>query len=78
VGDVKDPKSNGNYSGTTIEDRQREPEAYKANTMRIIRQLLCPKRRRDTKSGFSAIDSGSDIRSRSEAAAMLRRREPIE
>jgi hypothetical protein len=71
VGDTKDPKSNGNYSGTTIEDRQREPEAYKANIIRIIRQPLYPKRRRDTKLRSSAINSESNIRSRSEAAAML-------
>jgi hypothetical protein len=71
VGDTKDPKSNGNYSGTTIEDRQREPEAYKANIIRIIRQPLYPKRRRDTKLGFNTINSRSDIKSRSKAAAIL-------
>jgi hypothetical protein len=78
VGDIKDLKSNGNYNRTTIEDRQREPEAYKANIIRIIRQLLCPGRRGDTKSGFGAIDSRSDIRSGSKAATMLWRREPME
>jgi hypothetical protein len=71
VGNIKDPKSNGNYSGTTIKDGQREPEAYKANIIRIIRQPLCLKRRRDTELGSSAIDGKSDIRSRSEAAAIL-------
>jgi hypothetical protein len=37
VGDIKDSKNNGNYNRATIKDGQREPKAYKANTMRIIR-----------------------------------------
>jgi hypothetical protein len=37
MGDIKDLKSNRNYSRTTIKDRQREPKAYKANIIRIIR-----------------------------------------
>jgi hypothetical protein len=78
MGDIKDLKSNRNYSGITIEDGQQEPKAYKANIIRIIRQLLCPRRRGDTKLGSGAIDGESDIRSRSKAAAILWRQEPIE
>jgi hypothetical protein len=68
---AKDPKNHGNYNGTAIEDGQREPKAYKANTIRIIRHLICPKKRRSTELGSNIIDSGSDIRSGFEAAAGL-------
>jgi hypothetical protein len=54
-----------------MEDRRREPEAYKANTMRIIRHPIYPKKRGSTKLGSNAVDGGSDIRSRSKAAAGL-------
>jgi hypothetical protein len=39
--------------------------------MRIIRHLIYPEKRRSTKLGFNTIDGGSDIRSRSKAAAGL-------
>ena len=71
LGDVKDPENHGNYNRTAIEDGRREPKAYKANTIRIIRHLICPKKRRSTKLGSNAVDGESDIRSRSEAAAGL-------
>ena len=71
LGDVKDPKNHGNYNGIAIEDGRREPKAYKANTIRIIRHLICPKKRRSIKSGSNTVNSGSDIRSRSKAAAGL-------
>ena len=71
LGNMKDPKNHGNYNGTAIEDGWREPEAYKANIMRIIRHLICPEKRRSTKLGSNAINSGSDIRSGSKAAAGL-------
>jgi hypothetical protein len=71
LGDVKDPKNHGNYNRTAIKDGRREPKAYEANIMRIIRHLICPKKRRSIKLGSNTMDSGSDIRSRSEAAARL-------
>ena len=71
LGDVKDPKNHGNYNRTAIEDGRREPKAYKANIMRIIRHLICPEKRRSTELGSNAINSGSDIRSRFKAVAGL-------
>jgi hypothetical protein len=68
---VKDPKNHGNYNRTAIEDRRREPKAYKANIIRIIRHLICSKKRRSTKLGSNAVDNRSDIRSGSKAAARL-------
>jgi hypothetical protein len=54
-----------------IEDRRREPKAYKANIIRIMRHLICPKKRGSTKLGSNAMDGESDIRSGSKAAAGL-------
>ena len=54
-----------------MEDGQREPKAYKANIMRIIRHLIYPKKRGSTKLRFNAVNSRSDIRSGSKAAAGL-------
>jgi hypothetical protein len=71
LGNIKDPKNHGNYNGTAIEDGRREPEAYKANIMRIMRHPICSEKRGSIKLGFNAIDGGSDIRSGSEAAAGL-------
>ena len=71
LGDAKDPKNHGNYNGTAVEDGQRKPEAYEANTMRIMRHSICPGRRGDTESGSDAMGVGSDIRSGSEAATRL-------
>jgi hypothetical protein len=71
LGDVKDLKNHGNYNRTAIKDGQREPKAYKANIIRIIRHLICFEKRRSIKLGSNVIDSGSDIRSRSKAAAGL-------
>jgi hypothetical protein len=71
LGDAKDPKNHRNYNGTAIEDGRREPKAYKANIIRIIRHLICPKKRGSTELGSSAIDGESDIRSGSKVAAGL-------
>jgi hypothetical protein len=71
LGDVKDSENHRNYNGMAIEDGRRELKAYEANTMRIIRHLICPKKRRSTKLGFNTMDGGSDIRSGSKAAAGL-------
>ena len=71
LGDIKDPKNHRNYNRIAIEDGRREPKAYKANIMRIIRYLIYSKKRGSIKLGSNAIDSGSDIRSRSKAAAGL-------
>ena len=71
LGDIKDPKNHGNYNRMAIEDEWREPEAYKANIIRIIRYLICPKKRGSIKLGSNAIDSGSDIRSGFKAVAGL-------
>ena len=54
-----------------MEDGQREPKAYKANIMRIIRHLICPEKCGSTELGSNTIDGESDNRSRSEAAAGL-------
>ena len=71
LGDAKDPENHGNYNGTAIEDGRRELKAYKANIIRIIRHPICFKKRRSIKLGSNTIDSGSDIKSRSKAAAGL-------
>jgi hypothetical protein len=68
---VKDLKNHGNYNRMAIEDGRREPKAYKANIIRIIRYLICPKKHKSTELGFNTMDDGSDIRSRSKAAAGL-------
>jgi hypothetical protein len=71
LGDAKDPKNHGNYNRTAIEDGRREPKAYKANIIRIIRHLIYSKKHRSTELRFNAVNSRSDIRSGSEAAAGL-------
>ena len=71
LSNIKDPKNHGNYNGIAIEDGRREPKAYKANIIRIIRHLICPKKYKSIKLGFDTIDSGSDIRSGFKAAAGL-------
>ena len=71
LGNTKDPENHGNYNKTAIEDGWREPKAYKANTIRIMRHLICPKKRGSTKLGSNAINSGSDIRSGFKATAGL-------
>ena len=71
LGDIKDLKNHGNYNGTAIEDGRREPKAYKANIIRIIRHLICPKKCRSTKLGFNTVNSRSDIKSGFKAAAGL-------
>ena len=68
---MKDPKNHGNYNRIAIKDGRREPKAYKANIIRIIRHLICFKKRGSIKSGFNTIDNGSNIRSGSKAAAGL-------
>ena len=54
-----------------MEDGRREPKAYKANIIRIIRHLIYSKKHRSIKSRSNTIDGGSNIRSRSKAAAGL-------
>jgi hypothetical protein len=54
-----------------MEDEWREPKAYKANIIRIIRHLICLKKRGSTKLGSNTIDSESNIRSKSKVAAGL-------
>ena len=71
LGNIKDSKNHRNYNRTAIEDRRREPKAYKANTIRIIRHLIYFEKHRSTKLGSNTIDGGSNIRSRSEVAARL-------
>ena len=71
LGDAKDPENHGNYNGTAMEDGRREPKAYEANTMRIMRHLICPEKRGSTELGSGAIDGESDIRSGSKVAAGL-------
>ena len=71
LGDAKDPKNHGNYNRTAIEDGRREPKAYKANTIRIIKHLIYSKKYKSIKSGFNTINNRSDIKSRSKAAAGL-------
>jgi hypothetical protein len=68
---MKDLKNHRNYNGMAIKDKWREPKAYKANIMRIIRHLICPKKRGSTKLESNTINGGSDIRSGSKAAAGL-------
>jgi len=71
LGNIKDPKNHGNYNRMAMEDRRREPKAYKANIMRIIRYLIYSKKRGSTKLRSNTINGGSDIRSGSKAAAGL-------
>jgi hypothetical protein len=71
LGNIKDPKNHGNYNRMAIEDRWLEPKAYKSNIIRIMRYLICPKKRRSTKLRSNTIDNRSDIRSKSEAVAGL-------
>jgi len=71
LGDIKDLKNHGNYNGTAIEDGRREPKAYKANIIRIIRHLICSKKRGSIKLESNTVDGESDIRSGSKAAAGL-------
>ena len=71
LSNVKDLKNHGNYNKTAIEDGRREPKAYKANTIRIIRHLIYSKKYKSIKSGFNTINNRSDIKSRFKAAAGL-------
>jgi hypothetical protein len=71
LGNIKDLKNHGNYNRMAIEDGWREPKAYKANIIRIIRHLICPKKRGSTKLGSNTMDNRSNIRSRFKAAAGL-------
>ena len=68
---MKDPKNHGNYNRIAIKDGRREPKAYKANIIRIIRHLIYSKKRGSTKSESNTINGESDIRSGSKAAAGL-------
>jgi hypothetical protein len=63
LGNIKDSKNHGNYNRTAIKDGQQEPKAYKANIIRIIRHLICSKKRGSTKLESNTVDSGSDIKS---------------
>ena len=77
LGNIRDPKNHRNYNRMAIEDGWREPKAYKANIIRIIRHLIYPKKYKSTKLGSNTINNKSNIRSRSKAAAGLQRQEPI-
>ena len=48
-----------------MEDGQQEPKAYKANIIRIIRHLICPKKYKSIKLRFNIIDNRSNIKSKS-------------
>jgi hypothetical protein len=71
LGYIKDPKNHKNYNRIAIKDKRREPKAYKANTIRIIRHLIYPKKRKSTKLGSNIIDSKSNIKSGFKAVARL-------
>jgi hypothetical protein len=71
LGNIKDPKNHRNYNRMAIKDGRREPKAYKANIIRIIRHLIYSKKRKSTKLESNAINSESDIRSGFKAAAGL-------
>ena len=71
LGNIKDLKNYGNYNRIAIEDRRREPKAYKANIIRIIRYLIYPKKHRSIKLKSNIINSRSNIRSRFKAVAGL-------
>ena len=71
LGNIKDPKNHGNYNRIVIKDRRWKPKAYKANIIRIIRHLICSKKRKSIELGSNTIDNGSDIKSGFKAAAGL-------
>ena len=71
LSNVKDLKNHGNYNRTAIEDGWREPKAYKANIIRIIRYLIYLKKRKSIKLRSNTIDNKSDIRNRFKATAGL-------
>jgi hypothetical protein len=70
VGEAENPKNNGNYK-IAMEARRCKSKAYKANTRRRIRRLICYRRHKSSKSGSDGVGGGSDIKSRSKAAARL-------
>jgi hypothetical protein len=70
IGEVKNPKNNGNYK-IAIETRQYKSEAYKANIKRRIRRLIYYRRHKSSKLRSNKVDNKSNIRSRSKAAARL-------
>jgi hypothetical protein len=70
VGKVKNLKNNGNYK-IAIEAGQHKSEAYKANIRRRIRRLIYYGRHKNSELGSDGVGSGSNIRSRSKAAARL-------
>jgi len=71
LGNIKDLKNHRNYNRIIIKDRQREPKAYKANIIRIIRHLIYSKKHRSIKSRSNTIDGGSNIKSKSKVVAGL-------
>jgi hypothetical protein len=71
LNNAKDPKNHRNYNRTAIKDGRREPEAYKANIIRIIRHLIYPKKRKSTKLRSNTINNRSDIKSESKVMAGL-------
>ena len=71
LSNIKDLKNYRNYNETTIEDGRREPKAYKANIIRIIRHLICLKKYRSIKLRSSAIDNRSNIKSKFKVMAGL-------
>ena len=54
-----------------IEDGQWKFEVYKVNIMKIIRHLICFKRRRDIESKPDIINNKSDIKSKFKTAMKL-------
>jgi hypothetical protein len=70
VGEVENPENNRNYK-IAIEAGQRKSKAYKANIRRRMRCLICYRRYKSSELGSNGVDSRSDIRSRSKAAARL-------
>jgi hypothetical protein len=71
LSNIKDLKNHGNYNRTAIENGRREPKAYKANIIRIIRHLIYSKKHKSIKLRSNTIDSRSNIRSGFKAAARL-------
>ena len=71
LSNIKDLKNHRNYNGIAIKDGRREPKAYKANIIRIIRHLICLKKYKSIKLRFNIINSGSDIKSKFKTAMGL-------
>jgi hypothetical protein len=71
LSDIKDFKNYRNYNRIVIEDGRREPKAYKANIIKIIRHLIYLKKRRSIKLKSNIINNGSNIKSKFKVMAGL-------